>query len=504
MKYLRFVISVLLICFCFCAYAQSDTTKLAVLHRRLLSYLNAMENRSIGQKQQEVDFMIGSCAEGEVRNHVALTIYDYYLNSKLMGDEAVAIHVTDEWFLPGRASMANDVDLMNARIYAEFNKRSLIGQRAPSLRMKTPQGAAKEVLGMVSDSLADGCSRYRVLFLYDSDCSKCRIESILLKTMFRQVDYPIDFIAVYTGDNAQKWVEFREQNLNFEFRQARLFHYWDPGIESDYQRKYGVLQTPRMFLIAKDGTILGRNLDTSALMKLLELYASEKKLNYGEERSREMFSIMIPDSDPQFNADSVKALANYIEESTLEVVRDTTNFRQLIGDMLYYLVSKKGETFAYGSAYVADAMVLSRPDVWNTPDDTLKVVSLARMVRDMHDKAPVGSSLPAIKVRAKMVSSSGENTRKWKLSRLKAGTTLIFHTAFCEDCRRETEAAAAFASIGNRRFLLVNVDEIVENDEPLSKTLFECFDLSSLPFLLEIGPGARVSKKYHTLVEKQN
>ena len=40
---------------------------------------------------------------------------------------------------------------------------------------------------------------------------------------------------------------------------------WDPSLNSDFQRKYGVLKTPQMFLIGKDGVILGRKLDVPAL-----------------------------------------------------------------------------------------------------------------------------------------------------------------------------------------------------------------------------------------------
>lgn len=483
------------------AYSQVDASRLAVLDNQLLTYFKALENRSVDQKIQEVDFMIGSCEEGEVRNHVALKIYDYYMKSKLMGDEAVAIHVTDAWFDTGKASMKNDIDLMNARIYSEFNKRSLIGMHAPSLRMKTPDGETKEVLGVVSDSLANGSSRYRVLFMYDSDCPKCRMESIMLKSMFRQIDYPIDFIAIYTGDNAERWAEFRKTNLEFELKEARIFHYWDPEYDSDYQRKYGVLQTPRLFLIGKDGVILGRSLDTAALMKLLDEYAAEKKLNYGEESSMEMFSLMMPESNKEFTADSVIDLAKYISESTLVRVKDTTSYRQLTGDMLYYLAGKKGETFVYGSAYVADSMVLARPDIWKTQDDSLKVVGLAQMISDMVSRTPLGSRLPKIKVLGTMRTQSGSKTKQWKLSALKMGTSVVFHTEGCEDCRRELDAVDAYVSANKRKVLLINIDDIVESYPETAELLFDTFDLTSFPFVMEVGNGSTISRKYSTLVE---
>lgn len=52
---------------------------------------------------------------------------------------------------------------------------------------------------------------------------------------------------------------------------------WDPSLNSDFQRKYGVLKTPQMFLIGKDGVILGRKLDVPALESMLaNIYASDE------------------------------------------------------------------------------------------------------------------------------------------------------------------------------------------------------------------------------------
>jgi hypothetical protein len=45
-----------------------------------------------------------------------------------MGAEAVAIHVLDKWFIDGPVRMYDDVDLLHARIFADFNRQSLIGE----------------------------------------------------------------------------------------------------------------------------------------------------------------------------------------------------------------------------------------------------------------------------------------------------------------------------------------------------------------------------------------
>lgn len=487
---------------CTTVHAQLDSARTAALDRNVEAYAKAIEAESIATKIEEVDFMLSSCDAGDVRNHVAIKAYDYYLNSPVMGDESVAVHLTDSWFVPGKASFTNDIDLMNARIYAEFNRRSLIGCPAPSLRLRTPEDVEVEALGLRADSLAGGNKRLRVLFLYDTDCSKCQMETILLRSMFRQTDYPIDFLAVYTGSNKDAWDRYRAGQFAFEQGAERIYHYWDPEITSDFQRKYGVLQTPRMLLIAKDGTVLGRNLDTQALMSLLEIYSTDRPLDYGGKQSIEMFSALFPENDPKMTADSISKVADYIARRTLSETRDTVNFRQLTGDLLYYLSGKRGEAFSYGADRVARTMVLDRPDVWTSQDDSLKVVGLARMLSDLVAKAPVGGKIPDVRAHGTMITLKGETSKVWKLKRLRQGTFVLFHTKGCQICQAEIASGRRMVSEGRARLLLIDMDEVYDRADQEMESLMDAFDLSSLPFLLETGRKGTVARKYSSLVGK--
>ena len=95
---------------------QPDSLKLAALDAKLDEYLMAISRESLEIQQQECDFIIESAADPVVRKRIANKVYTAYLESPLMGAEAVAIHIFDKWFLSGDASMESDMDLLNARI----------------------------------------------------------------------------------------------------------------------------------------------------------------------------------------------------------------------------------------------------------------------------------------------------------------------------------------------------------------------------------------------------
>ena len=49
------------------------------------------------------------------------------------------------------------------------------------------------------------------------------------------------------------------------------------------------------------------------------------------------------------------------------------------------------------------------------------------------------------------------------------------------------------------RVLMVNVDKITASDPALADRLFETFDLSSLPFIIETDRKGKILRRYITL-----
>lgn len=95
---------------------ELDSLRCNALETRLDEYFTALEHEAPEFKMQECDFLIGSCTDSLVRQFVALKAYGQYLDSPVMGDEAVAIYLLDKWFFSGKVRMRNDEDLMYAKI----------------------------------------------------------------------------------------------------------------------------------------------------------------------------------------------------------------------------------------------------------------------------------------------------------------------------------------------------------------------------------------------------
>ncbi|MCR5003276.1 MAG: thioredoxin family protein [Bacteroidales bacterium] len=431
---------------------QVDTAGFGALKSKVDEYCLALSPEPARVKMSEADYMIELCRDSLMRQFTALRFYDYYLNSKLMGDESVAVHLVDAWFASGKVKMKSDMDLLNAKVYAEFNRHSLLGMHAPVVSLEDASGAEVTIP-------AEG--RYNVLYFYDTGCPTCKIETPVLMNIVRSGRWPVDFYAVYVGSDRELWQKYVQENLS-----DATYNLWDEDKSSDFQRLYGVLQTPKLFLTDKYGKIVGRGLDPVSLVKVLGNEFSIRDYEYGSEKSDEMFDKIIADGL------TVGDFADYISEKTLVQKKDTVAFKELMGDLLYWAVSRRG--YEAESAEISDRYVLEAdPKIWCDPWDSLKVVGLAELRSSLAKLAPVGSKVPSVRVR----SAGG----KVNISKV-ADAYLIFHAPGCKVC----EEALEKASKSGARVYEVNMDL---QKESVRDRLLESFDISTMPLIVRVDKG---------------
>ncbi len=469
------------------AFGQ-DEVALAALDTKVDEYLVALEIQPTEVKCTEADFIIASCTDSTILTHVANRVYRHYSTSKLMGDDAVAIHLFDTWFADKAVKMDND-EYFAASFFAAVNRSSLIGCRAPQLQLYTPENEPFIIFDTFNPT-------HSILFFYDVDCPTCRAETVKLKAVYEKYSGKLSFYAVYVGSDADKWAEYR----NGKFNDAEITHLWDPDLKSGMSFDYGVIGTPKLFLISPDGTILGRSLDVEALDKLLDAVLAPKALEYGSQESMDMFDGVFAEPESCANVSEVAA---HIEE-TLLPGGDTLLFKQMTGDLLYFLTSRKEARFKCGSEAFIDGYILSRPDIWNTPDDSLQVVSLASFVKDLLNLCPLGEKLPEIEVPVEVLNGRKSKTTTLRLDKQKK-CAIMFYSDGCGLCAKDLLAAREIleskstvpgTNMKPSKIILVDMDEIWSLGGDLPDKLMLNFDLSTLPFILCLDGKGRTAYKY--------
>ena len=465
----------------FSLYAQED--RFEALGAKLEEYFAALAGDPIPVQNAECDFLIESCKDSLTRQFVALKIYDHYLKSKIMGDDGVAVHIADTWFIPGKVAMHSDLDLLNAKVFAEFNRDAQLGAAAPVIAVQDDAGETVTVPAK---------GEYTLLYFYDTSCSTCRIETPRLCNFLRNSDFPLKAVAFYTGDDAEAWARYRATSLDV----PGMVHVWDPTLDSDFQRKYGVLQTPRMFLVNPEGTVVGRGLDTPALSLLLKQLSGKEEYVYGSREGTELYEKVFAGYGDDLKPSDILEVADYVADRTFGE-GDIDSFKHMEGDLLYYLSSQTGEVFKEGTRLVIDKYITGVPDVWNNAEDAAQVVSMAKMMKELLERTPVGSPVPDLKVHGELLRKPClfRKAAKQGVFSLRKADYLVFYTEGCGRCE-ETLANARALADAKSKVLLVNMDTLFEAHPEEARLLLDTFDLSGLPYVLQLTPGGVVFRRY--------
>ena len=459
------------------------------LGAKLEEYFTALAGENPTVQSAECDFIIESCKDSLVRQYVALKVYNHYLSSRIMGDDAVAVHVAEKWFLSGKVAMASDEDLLNARIYTEFNKSSLIGSKAPSVSLTGVDGAPVTV--PVADT-------YSVLYFYDTGCSTCRLETSRLAELSASGKYDLTVFAIYVGADAAAWEQARASLPD-------SVHLWDPSGDAEWQRAYGVLKTPAMFLIGPDGKILGRGLDTPALRILLNQAYSADSSVYGDSGQLARYGQLFSAYGDTLSVNSIMNVADYLAERTFGE-GDIDAFKQVTGDLLYYLSNQREEVYHDAVVPFVKKYITGLPDVWTGADDKAQVVSLGEMMADLTSRTPVGSVVPDITVPATLrqkpcLCRKGSKEGMFSLASLKGNPGyIVFYTRGCSLCE-ETLAAVdkLVASNYKAKVLLIDMDAVLIDHPELGTQLLDTFDLAGMPFILQVDKKGVIQHRYVTL-----
>lgn len=492
-----------------------DSLRQAAISSKVREYLDAIVTEPVEIQKKETDFLIETCSDSLVRQAVALDIYSYYTESEVMGVEAVAVYVCDKWFIPGKIRMHSDMDLMGARMFAEFNRSSLIGMQAPEMVLKDSLGNDMRLFPSAQDTShgSDGIpditenKRYRILYFYSTGCARCKIETVLLKNILENDDFPADFYAIFTGRDREEWMRHIRLQMNINTSRTGIFHLWDPHMDSDFQIKYGILQTPGLFLISPEGKILGRRLDAVSLEKMLEKELAAAEMEYGTGESSIFYDTVFKPFGESIKCSDILSVAEHIEKSTAGK-GDTLLFKQMTGDLMYYLTSKRGAAWKCALDSLVHSKILGNP-VWKTQDDSLKVVGFARILDDLLSKSPEGCPIPDLKVNATLKTAGNNGSIRTKEGKFRLRKTggktnyLIFHTEGCPVCKAELAAADSMLQTGNKdiRILLIDMDMLFSSYPEQAERLFDAFDLTSMPYIVSTDRKGTVTGRYLSLAE---
>lgn len=440
----------------------------------IVEYLENVEMNSCNVAVAKVDSLIAMSAEN-LRSLVAEEAFDLFYNSKIMGHEGVACHIAENYFLNGEIKLEDRDKLFLIKSFVMFNASSLVGKRAAELSLEDTSGR----IVSLQETIHGG--EFTILYFYTDDCANCIAQTPGIMDVIDNYDRGVlSFYSVYTGTDSSRWKSYVGKHFFSYNPFVNWANVWDPDAGSSYHLLYGVVSTPKLFLIDRHGVIVGRNLDAGSLRQLLDNFSAER------DELHRLF-------DRCFAGGQTDRL---FVERTIDTVcgRIFSNgdlYKRVADELYLYLASADSYAMQQGSVYLAEKYIIARASLWN---DEHYIMQLKEAVRAFNMNRPGERA-----ANLHLVNEGGASVSLWDIGG--KYKLLYFFKPDCGVCNETTallkDLEKRYADALDCRIIAVNtardrdrwIKYIIENDldwinlwdDTKSSVIFENYFLKEVP-----------------------
>ena len=253
--------------------------RLPIFHQKFVNYLNNVLLQQPDTLNAALDGLISRIdTEGELFKYVVHYATYNFETSKIMGMDAVFVHLADTYYKPGLATWLDEDQVKRIIEKADEKRHTLIGKKAPELVLSDTSG------NWIS-TLKDIDKAYLVLFFYDPDCGHCKKETPKLVEYMN--NYHRDNLAVYavSSNPSTKWNKFIRDFDTGDFYNVaipqRAFEDADYATSLittgttnynslRYHEIFDVYSTPKIFVLDKDRIVRAKDIGVEQLAEIVE------------------------------------------------------------------------------------------------------------------------------------------------------------------------------------------------------------------------------------------
>lgn len=202
---------------------------------------------------------------------------DEYIYPKYMGQDAVFVHLFEEYHSKGVSNWLNEKQLIAISNRAYMVMSNLIGDKAADLDMVDSTGKPCPLYNVNAE--------YIVVCFWDPTCSHCREEVPRLDSLYRAKwkQQGVKIYGVLSENEKEKWLKFIQENnlkdwihvYQTDETKKAITDSQRPG----YKQLYDITQTPTIYLLDKEKRIIAKKLTLQQMDDLLQTKLKNKPVN---------------------------------------------------------------------------------------------------------------------------------------------------------------------------------------------------------------------------------
>ncbi|MBC8173893.1 MAG: DUF5106 domain-containing protein [Chitinophagales bacterium] len=241
-------------------FSDERFLRTSILMPKIKKYLADYTPRIPDSINVAVDFIIQKAEENkEVFKFIVVSLLNEYANSKIMGMDAVYVHIVDTYYKTGKATWVDETAMYKITSQADKLKPILIGKMAPPIILQDSSGYDIPLYSINK--------KYTIVIFWDVDCSHCKKEMPKLETLYPDLlQYDAEVYAVYSQEEWDKWKKWLIEHHYPWINVGNL------KMHSNFQVQYNVDQTPVIYILNEKKEIIAKKISVDQISELLKNY----------------------------------------------------------------------------------------------------------------------------------------------------------------------------------------------------------------------------------------
>ncbi len=253
-------------------FADSSILRTPVYHSRVMQYLEKTIHSIPDSIVPEVDMILKkSLANYEVFKYTLITLYNHYINSKVMCMEKVHFFMAKNYYLTPLVNWADTAFVNKTTERVKAMERNLCGEYATELTLQDLQDKNVPLSSIKSDFI--------IMPFWDPNCGHCQKEMPKLAEIHEKyMSKGVTVYAVCIKRNQENPDSIKTEMEKFvkDKSMTKFVNVWDKYIRNDFRNWYDVYSTPVLYLLDKNKKIIAKRIGIEQLEELLDHLIKER------------------------------------------------------------------------------------------------------------------------------------------------------------------------------------------------------------------------------------
>ena len=243
------------------------------LQRKLERFFKDLVVQDPDSISRESDMILSKVKNPEVRRYIIYKIASTYENNPILGTEGAFVHLAEKYYI-GEPALWDTSTVRRMKERIAIIKPLLVGKPFPKMYLTDVGG--KEI------NMSSLPFKYTVVFIYDPECSHCRIETpklLALEDYFKAKNVGVvassivrDKVACkkfITEFNVGSWVNGIDIHVNSKTGKEEFY--------TDFRKTFDVYSTPVVYVLDEQKRIVGKRIPVENLKDFIQYLETRRK-----------------------------------------------------------------------------------------------------------------------------------------------------------------------------------------------------------------------------------